>query len=277
MKVSPVSFAGLVPRNLYHLTTETNYRRMLQDGFIRPMQSDASGANVFMIELNNFVTKWKNIVFNFYNAQQIQASGNPKNAQIFFNIQQLLKKTGLPENLLQRLYPDNLVFSLLSKVNPTGLDNTVVLKIPTKNLDIDSLFIRDQLASNNFVCSKEYKSLISAFMQHMEKVMQSRGKNIASQEEYHKIFSTEFDNFIPDEYKKLISGDTAKKSKLYKMRGKAIEYLYKKPIDVNQVEVAGNLNLNKAQYYVIQTPNPYKTLLGMLFNGKGEKKAIEQF
>ena len=108
----------------------------------------------------------------------------------------------------------------------------------------------------------------------MEDVRQSLGKKICTKEEFDKIFSSEFEKFIPDEYKKLILGDTAKKSKLYKMRGRAIEYLYRKPIDVNQVEIAGKLDLNKA---LGSTTNPYKTLLEMLFNGKGEKKAIEQF
>lgn len=276
MKVNQVSFTGLVPRNLYHLTTEANYRKMLQDGFITPVQSDAAGANVFMVELNNLVTKWKNIVYNFFQGQQIQAIGNPDNVPIFFDSRKLVKKTGMPEILLQRLYPDNLVHALFAKTNPMCLDETVALKIPTKTLDIDSLFIRDQLTTNNFVCSKEYKNLLLAFRQHMEEVRQSLGKKICTKEEFDKIFSSEFEKFIPDEYKKLILGDTAKKSKLYKMRGRAIEYLYRKPIDVNQVEIAGKLDLNKALGSTMQTTNPYKTLLEMLFNGKGEKKAIEQ-
>lgn len=94
MKVNQVSFTGLVPRNLYHLTTETNYRKMLQDGFITPVQSDAAGANVFMVELNNLVTKWKNIVYNFFQGQQIQALGNPDNVPIFFDSRKLVKKRG---------------------------------------------------------------------------------------------------------------------------------------------------------------------------------------
>ena len=60
------------------------------------------------------------------------------------------------------------------------------------------------------------------------------------------------------------------------MQGKSIEYLYRKPIDVAQVEVAGKLDLNTAQNIAIRTPKPYRTLLEMLFDGKGEKKAVEQ-
>ncbi len=275
---SNYSFTGLVPRNLYHLTSESNYQKMLQDGFIRPIQSDASGANIFMIELNNFVTKWKNIVFNFQRGQQLQATGNPNNAPVFFDMRQLIRKTGMAENFLQMLYPNNLVQSLLAKTNPMRADRTIVLKIPTKNLDIESLFIRDQLKANNFVCSQEFKDLMSAFMQHMASVKQSLGNNwnIRTQEEYNKFFSAEFEKFISNEQKKLISGDTAKNSKLYKMQGKSIEYLYRKPIDVAQVEVAGKLDLNTAQNIAIRTPKPYRTLLEMLFDGKGEKKAVEQ-
>ncbi len=251
---------------------------MLQDGFIRPIQSDASGANIFMIELNNFVTKWKNIVFNFQQGQQLQATGNPNNVPIFFDIRQLVRKTGMAENFLHMLYPNNLVQSLLAKTNPMRADRTIVLKIPTKNLDIDSLFIRDQLKANNFVCSQEFKDLMSAFMQHMASVKQSIGNNwnIRTQEEYSKFFAAEFEKFISNEQKKLISGDTAKNSKLYKMQGKAIEYLYRKPIDVRQAEVAGKLDLNTTQNFAVRTPKPYRTLLEMLFDGNGEKEAVRQ-
>lgn len=277
MNINQISFTGSVPRNLYHLTTATNYRKMLQDGFITPQQADASGANIFMIELNNFVTKWKNIVYNFYQGQQIQALGNPNNVPIFFDLHKLINKTGLPEALLQRMYPDNLVRALVAKTNPMGIDETVVLKIPTKNLDINNLFIRDQLKSNNFIYAKEYKELIAAFKQHMNELRESLEKNICTQEEYSKLFSDEFKKFIPDKYKALILGDTAKKSKLYKMQGKAIEYLYRKPIDIKQTEVAGKLDLTTAQISLTDTHDVYKTLLKMLFKGKGEQKAIEQF
>ena len=101
-----------VKRYLYHMTSEENYKKMLETGKITTtsdMQLDYQG--VFMTELENLAKKWRNSKeWDFF----------PENKDGMFLSLALLKQTSKDSGKI------------------------VCLRIPTKNLDHDMLKIRSQ-------------------------------------------------------------------------------------------------------------------------------------
>ncbi len=48
-----------VPRYIYHITTQKNYRSILNDGLLKTTEDPFCGNGVFAIELINFFKRWK--------------------------------------------------------------------------------------------------------------------------------------------------------------------------------------------------------------------------
>lgn len=108
-----------IPRYLYHMTRKKNYEQMLKDGVINKyIDTGGSGlSGVFMFDLKNFEKRWVNTWFNI---------GDMK---------------------------VNLGRALLSKhASNSGsggvTQDIVMLRIPTKNMDISKLKIRRQDVMN---------------------------------------------------------------------------------------------------------------------------------
>lgn len=104
-----------VPRYLYHLTTKKNYQQILKDGYIKGkhdvnIRSNLSG--IFMVDLRNFTKRWMT--------------------------------TGVDcgEKLL------TFAKALIMQASKDG-SNIVVLKIPTKSLNLNKLKCRSQISKNN--------------------------------------------------------------------------------------------------------------------------------
>lgn len=107
-----------VPRYLYHLTSKDNYKSILKDGFLKTNLDDTKLDGVFMFDILNFVKRWCN-------------SGA--------FIEGLDNKVSIAKGLF---------FYIVMK-NP----NIVLLKIPTKNLDLKNLRCR-ALVFNNKISEK---------------------------------------------------------------------------------------------------------------------------
>lgn len=104
-----------VPRYLYHMTRKKNYEQILEKGLINAYSdtghSDLCG--VFMFDLKNFEKRWANT---------------------WFNIDDM--KVNLGRALLSKHSCDD---SVIEKA-----EDIVMLRIPTKNMDINKLKIRRQ-------------------------------------------------------------------------------------------------------------------------------------
>lgn len=101
-----------LPRYLYHITSTKNYESMLKSGEIRTSADTCPISNlegVFMFDLKNFAKRWTSTFCNLNDKVKVNLGG-----------------------------------SLICK----NLDSIVVLKIPTKNMDIDKLKVRVQEAKN---------------------------------------------------------------------------------------------------------------------------------
>ncbi len=101
-----------LPRYLYHITSTKNYESMLKSCEIRTSLDACPASNlegVFMFDLKNFAKRW---------------------TSTFCNINDHVKV--------------NLASSLICK----NFDSIVVLKIPTKTMNIDKLKVRVQEAQN---------------------------------------------------------------------------------------------------------------------------------
>ena len=94
-----------IPRFLYHLTNEENYRFMLNEGKIRIDKNYHSLQGVYMIELSNFLKRWG-----------ISSDWNG----------------------------DNLRRKLLQQASNTHNSKIVLLKIPTANINKEKLVVRSQ-------------------------------------------------------------------------------------------------------------------------------------
>ena len=105
-----------VPRYLYHLTTQSNYNRMLKDGYIRcnhDANLDSNLSGVFMFDLKNFTKRWLSMGIDCGDKLLTYAKA---------------------------------LFMQVSKDD----SNIVVLKIPTKFLFLKYLKCRSQVSTNEF-------------------------------------------------------------------------------------------------------------------------------
>ena len=114
----------------------------------------------------------------------------------------------------------------------------VILKIPTDKLDAEKLFIRSE--------NKFFEQVLSK-----------------------KRDTTDLQPHI----KQNLEGNTpATKSKLYKNRKEAIEYIYKDDIPIEKAEQIGQiLNINTLDY---DKNNPVKSILQKILEGLPEEIAI---
>ena len=142
-------------------------------------------------------------------------------------------------------FPEPLQESLLMLASyfttPSSIENKnklVILKIPTDKLDSEKLFVRSE--------NKFFEQLLS-------------DKKDAK-------------NLHPDIKQHLEGNTPATKSKLYKNRKEAIEYIYKDNIPIEKAEQIGQiLNINTLDY---DKNNSVKSILQKILEGLPEENAI---
>lgn len=128
-----------IPRYLYHVTSKGNYDSMLKCGFIKTSQDVATPdmKGVFMFAMQNFAKRWANLWVEIF-------------AGMNFNV---------GSALMNKVALDVDVFNFKNKAN------VVLLKIPTKDMDIKKLKVRPQNIldiSNSDLCkgdSAVYQSI----------------------------------------------------------------------------------------------------------------------
>ncbi len=107
-----------IPRYLYHVTSKVNYDSMLKCGFIKTSQdagiSDLNG--VFMFAMQNFAKRWANFWVDIFD-------------NLYCNV---------GSSLMNKVALDVDDFSIKNKAD------VVLLKIPTKDMDIKKLKVRPQ-------------------------------------------------------------------------------------------------------------------------------------
>ena len=95
------------PRFLYHLTTKENYANMLQTGEINPSSDKLCGQNIFMFDMINFFKRW---------TKQFEGG----------------------------VYAKSIDKMLLCRMVGKKDSTIVLLRIPTKSMNIEKLSIRSQ-------------------------------------------------------------------------------------------------------------------------------------
>ena len=116
------------PRFLYHLTTKENYANMLQTGEINPSSDKLCGQNIFMFDMINFFKRW---------TKQFEGGALAKSIDKML----LCKMVGKKDTSI------------------------VLLRIPTKSMNIEKLCIRSQDAlftAGDYVLQTQ-KSLLNKY------------------------------------------------------------------------------------------------------------------
>lgn len=163
-------------------------------------------------------------------------------AVFLIELENFCKRWGF--NKSWKTFPETLQASLLMKAayfttpsREKDENKLVILKIPTDKLDSKKLFVRSE---NRF----------------FEQFLSGRTGTIDLSSEQH------------------LEGNTlAQKSKLYKNRKEAIEYIYKDDISIESaVQIGQILDINTINY---DKNNPVKSILQMCLEGEPEKIAIK--
>ncbi len=222
----------IIPRYLYHITDTTSFEKIKTDGYLKPRRP------------NNSFSKEGIFTFELQNVLQ--------------RWQQIPTQQG-----------KNTLLGMLLEI--TRNSNIVILKIPTKNLNLDNLLIRSQDWYFN-----ETKKLPKSQIQRIEKYWDELGDidygiKFAKLKEFK---NTIIDRLFPNKNKHIQNGSTAKEAPLYKQRGEAIEYIYTDKIPISDVEKIGSAD--RRNFYNSDYTLRIKELLLELFKGQKEKIAVEK-
>lgn len=115
-----------IPRFLYHLTTQENYDKILQNEYLEPRFDKFCDEQIFLFDITNFFKQWKKKIYNYD-----------------FDLQKKLFKW----------------------VGGKTSSNLVLLRIPTKSLNRDILRTRSQeaLFSNAKILAMEQDNLLKKY------------------------------------------------------------------------------------------------------------------
>lgn len=140
----------------------------------------------------------------------------------------------------------NLRNSLINQSRHGGYGKLVLLRIPTENLNREKLLVRSQNKLFSCIHNPKYYT----FLRDLKSA-----------------------DIIPDELTHSFNGDSARKSKLYKQRKEAIEYIYPKAINISKIQKVGESN---SVNFFGNTLNVY-TVFSNLLKGTPEEKALRLF
>lgn len=237
----------IVPRYLYHLTNKTNYETIKTSGVLRTSSNDRAFSNnaIYTVELTNLFKNW----------QTNKCWGN--------------------NNLLERLIKQ------VSKTDP----EIVILKIPTKNLNIDKIRIRslNQLFRPVVEINKinqlknKYIAKEMATVNHLGK-SSTELSNLKSEiinKAEKKFIIPSLEDFISHLPESLKNGISVKQRKLLQQRKEAIEYIYLEDIPASQVEKIGEINFkNLEKYPEFNKLKPFNSIFSKLLKGTPQEKSV---
>lgn len=217
LKVKDVS-SKKTPRFLYHLTTKENYFNMLQTGKINPSSDNFCGQNIFMFDIMNFLKRWTK-----------QYEGG-------------LSSTSIDKKLFCKM---------VGKKD----SSVVLLRIPTKNMNIEKLSIRSQ------------DSLFTAgdHVLQYQKFLLDKYK-CSTTSELLEIVKNDENAFIEvfDWYKKarhLSLGAPAGMNKLFTQRKHALEYIFPDCISTKDISLVGEIDSSKLDFNTTSIKDIFEELL----------------
>lgn len=199
-----------VPRYLYHLTTESNYEKIIKSGVLK-LGSDPDGSEklidsgVFLFDLKNLIKHWKNLV-NLPMTKQVDQRGS------------------LLVNISNQMY---------NQANGSGqkaIDSLVLLRISTDKLKQDSLFVRSLTDFHNQITIPSNNNKSSKFLSD---IMTTDG-------EINKDKINHLKNDLNYIYKNLFGNEPANLGKLRTQRKECIEYISKEEIPLSAVSKVGS-------------------------------------
>lgn len=222
----------IIPRYLYHITDAVSYEKIKADGFMEPRRPNSSFSQEGIF------------TFELQNALK--------------RWQQIPTQQG-----------KNTLLGMLLEI--TRNSNVVILKIPTKNLNLDNLLIRSQDWYFNAT-----KKLPESQIKRIEKYWDELGDidygiKFAKLEEFKKAIIA---RLFQDKTSHIQNGSTAIEAPLYKQRGEAIEYIYTDKIPMSNIEKIGSAD--RHNFYNRDYTLKIKEFLLELFKNQREKIAVEK-
>lgn len=202
-KMIPYLGKHIIPRNLYHITSNTALEKIKTDGWLRPYISNDEfrPEAIFLFELQNVLKKW----------------------------QQLPGRQG----------KSSLLCNLLEKTEDS---NIVILKIPTKNLNPNQMLVRSQdwyFYTDNKLPNSQLEK-VNKFLKELYDMGYSYSERMY--EKYFFVTKI-IDKLFPGKSDHIRRGYSVKEAPLYKQRGEAIEYIYTyNKIPLSEVEIVGSAN-----------------------------------
>ncbi len=227
---------GSVPRYIYHLTNRENYLGMLKTGQISTSRDDFIGQGIFMFDLGNFFRHWWKGI-----------KGILKNDRHFYQ-----------SNLIDHCLKDSL--------------ELVILRIPTNVLEHENLRIRSQNRLFSTL-SGDKKELLDFILEDSKK-MNYKKDNIADM--ILCSINRYFDKLgRQGSHDHIYEGSSVYESKLFKQRKEAIEYVYKEPIPIQNVEKIGEVNMEEVMDGKYSSIYPIKKIFEALLYGTPENKSVK--
>lgn len=237
----------ILPKFLYHLSTRANYESIISSGSLNTLKNSGQAGRdgLFMAELNNLFKRWHSS-----------------------------KDWNHP----------SLLDLLLKKASRGGSSELVILRIPTKNLNVDQLRIRSQ--NRLFGAGKKYldftKKRDSYIMEELEKLKKmnlSESEQIIQERKIWERAMEKFPQSIEDKLRAQmhsphnVNGAPAIERRLYEQRKEAIEYIYSDNIPASQVEKIGSIKLDEFYTKKEYTPDkPLRSVFSALLRGNPEEK-----
>lgn len=214
----------ILPRYLYHVTTKSNYEKIVSTGKLVPKKEKLAGNAIFMFELQNLFKRWKGSKFN-------------------------KKCTKLRDTIINFLDKDKSGFVLL-KI-PTSILNPEILRVRS----VQELFKEDLRLENLFTkkYSEYYEKLGNYLFKQYNKLKKQgyAGKELQDMEVEMKRKFIEKSKpptieQVIEEYGnvKYTVGENAKKRKLYQQRKDSIEYIYPEEISIENIEKIGECDVD---------------------------------
>lgn len=234
----------LIPRFIYHLTTRSNYEKIISTGKLLAKNEELAGKAVFMFDMKNLSKCWR--------------------SQFFHD-----KKTELADALVNYVKKDDSGFALL--------------RIPTSNLSSGKLRVRSQkrlFSEAERLCgiykkkiaqhARTRAALAEAERLRLEKSGLSRREVIDSIDDWYLNYEKRFPipkiEDVARDYgiSKCTLGETARKRKLYEQRKEAIEYIYPEDITTGMFTKIGECDSNM----------PANSIFSALIKGTPEEKML---
>lgn len=204
-----------LPRYMYHVTTEEAYLSMLKNGKIKPAQCADSSSGIFLFDIKNFTRFWR---------KTKDVAEQPRTTLL-----------------------NEVVGKLLGQSN----GNIVMLRIPTKELNAQTLRLRRQK-----LCRCGHGNI----QQEQETILKDKYK---------------FSNAL-EGLKYIMQGENIAKAPLYNQRKEAIEFITPNEILMDNVSLVGKANVNteivdKAHWAMQDLPNIWRAMT----QGSPESKSFE--